>query len=384
MLRAIGVFLLASVLLMLAGRSANADIPSCANSTGGVAGIGKGLAIQGKIGTQDRSISFAGVIFLDMTNGNGGQANEVQAFCIDLTKNISIGECFNTGAALTGNLWKAIHYYGPDNSLSDLENAARQAVVWQYSDNFVPTSPAEVVTRYNEIISDLNSKGPPPSSTPPIMTITPTSSTGKAGSSFPFEITVTQNGQPLPGAVTITLETSFGTLSTPSVTTNYQATFSISSATTGTANITARFSYSLPSGTQFNPVAANRQKLVLGQQTTGSVVTPASASWNAPTAVTLNGFRARAQKKQVKLAWQTGTELNVLGFNVWRSRTRNGTYEQLNATLIPAQAMGSVIGNRYTFQDKRTTGGNVYFYKLEVADARGKPEWSEIQKVRLR
>jgi hypothetical protein len=151
----------------------------------------------------------------------------------------------------------------------------------------------------------------------------------------------------------------------------------------GTANITARFSYALPTGTQFNPVVANKQKMVLGQQTTGNVVTPASASWTAPTAVTLSTFEAKSSKKQVKLNWETGSELSVLGFNVWRSNARNGKYKLVNPKLVSAKDAGNVYGNRYGFQDKTTSSGKVYFYKLEVVGVNGTLEWSEIRQVRV-
>ena len=40
---------------------------------------------------------------------------------------------------------------------------------------------------------------------------------------------------------------------------------------------------------------------------------------------------------QVTLAWQTGTEVDNAGFNLWRSETEGGPYTKLNDTLIAAQ-----------------------------------------------
>lgn len=378
-MRILGTLSLLAALFFMMTQPARADIPGCSNATGGVSGLGHGTAINGKIGSQDISVGFAGVIYVDLT----GVANDIQVFCIDLTHKIGIGDCFNSGNALTGDVWKALYYYPPDNTLSDTENAARQAAVWHFSDNFVPTSPSDVVTLYDAIIIDINSQPDPPSSTPPVMSISPSNASLLAGQSVPFTLTVSQNGMPLSSAVTINLTTDFGTLSTPSVTTNNTASFSITSAQAGVAHITASFSYQLPVGTQFNATEPDKQKLVLGEVTSGTVVAPATVNWSAPTASTLNSFSAHGFKNNVKLVWETGSEVQVMGFNVWRSAKRDGKYNKVNAQIIPAKQLGQIGGAAYAFTDKTVKPGKTYFYKLEVSGGNGVLEWSNVEKVKL-
>lgn len=383
-IRVSGIALILLALFLTLTQAARADIPGCSNATGGVSGTGRGKAMSGKIGAQDVSIAFGGVIFVDLTGvGSPGQSNDIQVFCVDLTRTIGVGDCFNAGNALTGDVWKALYYYPPDNTQSDTENAARQAVIWHFSDNFVPTSPQDIVTRYNAILADLAGKSNPPSSTPPTMSISPTNVSIPANHTVQFTLTVSQNGMPLPSPVTITLTTDFGTLSANSVTTNNQVTFSITSAQSGTSHITASFNYQLPVGTQFDAVIAGKQKLVLGQQTTGSVVAPAVVEWNAPTASVLNTFGATALKKSAKVEWETGSEAQVMGFMLWRSNKRDGKYVQVNAEMIPAQMLGQLGGASYAFTDKSVKAGKTYFYKLEVLGAADVLEWSSVARVKF-
>ncbi|MBI4670997.1 MAG: Ig-like domain-containing protein [Chloroflexi bacterium] len=359
--------------------TAHADLAGCSSATGGVSSTGHGRTIQGKIGATNYNL-WAGVIMVDLT----GTPNDVQSFCIDLTHRISIGDCFNTGAALTGNLAKTIYYYPPDNTLSDDENAARQAVVWYYSDTFVPTSPSAVVTRFNAIIADLSTKPAPPSSNPPSMTATPPSASRNVNETQSFTLTVTQDGAPLAGqGVNLSLS-GVGTLSTSTVTTdlNGQATFTVTSSVAGTSDINASFSYSLPKGTQFDPVIADRQKLVLGETTTGNVVVDPTVEWTTPTAVTLAAFDARVKGKNVNLRWETANELQVNGFHVWR-KAGKGAWEKINRQLIPATNVGTIMGAKYKFTDKSVKQGKTYAYKLEVVGANGTVEWSQVETVKL-
>ena len=85
-----------------------------------------------------------------------------------------------------------------------------------------------------------------------------------------------------------------------------------------------------------------------------------------PTAADLVVFDARFRAKQarVNVKWQTGTELNILGFNLYRAVGRHSAYKQLNAELIPAKNLGQVLGASYILRDTQVKAGKTYFYKL--------------------
>jgi hypothetical protein len=92
---------------------------------------------------------------------------------------------------------------------------------------------------------------------------------------------------------------------------------------------------------------------------------------NQPTLIDLVSFVATPQEDGVQLAWETATELNNLGFNVYRSDSRNGPQTKLNDRLIPAQNPGSTEGATYSFLDTTPAPGQRYFYWLEDIDAVG-------------
>jgi hypothetical protein len=89
---------------------------------------------------------------------------------------------------------------------------------------------------------------------------------------------------------------------------------------------------------------------------------------NYPTAVTLAGFSATPGKGQIQLTWQTLMEIDTLGFNVYRSLSPDSGIrgQRLNEALIPATAVGSVLGETYEFTDDQVQPGVQYYYWLEV------------------
>ncbi|NTW00463.1 MAG: DUF11 domain-containing protein [Oscillochloris sp.] len=89
-----------------------------------------------------------------------------------------------------------------------------------------------------------------------------------------------------------------------------------------------------------------------------------SVSFSRLTAVTLAGFSARWQTKGVLVSWATGSELNCLGFQIYRSASGR----RADATLITPQsivAYGSAIsGASYSFLDTDADSGVGYTYWL--------------------
>lgn len=91
---------------------------------------------------------------------------------------------------------------------------------------------------------------------------------------------------------------------------------------------------------------------------------------NCPLAVTLNDFRATPQSDSVLVEWETASESNNLGFNLYRSTSAEEVGERLNGELIPSQAPGGG-GANYEFVDSTGEGGTTYFYRLESVDLNG-------------
>lgn len=86
--------------------------------------------------------------------------------------------------------------------------------------------------------------------------------------------------------------------------------------------------------------------------------------------------------KKVHLYWDTGTEVNLVGFNVWK-KAGNGEFVLLNANLIPART-GLAVGNSYSLLDKRVKPGTKYRYKLEVISVDGYSAWSDAVSLKVR
>lgn len=84
-----------------------------------------------------------------------------------------------------------------------------------------------------------------------------------------------------------------------------------------------------------------------------------------PTSATVIGLTATPGNNGIKLAWRTISEVNNMGFNVYRAPSLNGKKTKLNAALLPSLVYpGGPLGASYSFNDpisKKAT----YFYWVE-------------------
>ena len=87
-----------------------------------------------------------------------------------------------------------------------------------------------------------------------------------------------------------------------------------------------------------------------------------------PTSVELLSFVAEPNASAVQLTWVTGSELNNLGFLVYRSLSADGLWTRITPSLIPGLG-SSPEGASYSFRDAGLTNGIRYFYKLEDIDS---------------
>ena len=87
----------------------------------------------------------------------------------------------------------------------------------------------------------------------------------------------------------------------------------------------------------------------------------------APTSVTLVSFAATPVERTIVLTWETVSELDVLGFNLYRAEAGHPIKTKLNQNLIPAKSPGSVQGEVYTYTDSSVAPGTVYYWLESVS-----------------
>jgi hypothetical protein len=93
--------------------------------------------------------------------------------------------------------------------------------------------------------------------------------------------------------------------------------------------------------------------------------------WPIPTAVELAWFTATPREGAIALAWETASEIDLLGFHLYRAEAVDGPRTRLNADLLPGQLPGSPVGAVYEFVDEGVVPGVPYWYWLEAVDAHG-------------
>ncbi len=90
---------------------------------------------------------------------------------------------------------------------------------------------------------------------------------------------------------------------------------------------------------------------------------------STPLAVTLANFDAQAMVDHILLRWETVSEANNAGFNLYRSASSMGPSEFL--AYVPSQAPGSTQGASYSFDDTQVSAGQTWYYWLEDVDLSG-------------
>jgi hypothetical protein len=93
---------------------------------------------------------------------------------------------------------------------------------------------------------------------------------------------------------------------------------------------------------------------------------PTTTTTAIPTNIELSSLNAIPSNQRVILKWQTETEGDNVGFNIWRAEG----FVKVNDAVIPA--LGSpVSGSEYDFIDEWVLNGKRYFYLLEDIDING-------------
>lgn len=83
--------------------------------------------------------------------------------------------------------------------------------------------------------------------------------------------------------------------------------------------------------------------------------------------VTLSSFNAQVQDDGVLLMWQTASEVDNLGFEIFRSLQKDDGYQLLSSFRNNADLKGllnSSAGKTYRYLDQTVQSGQTYYYKL--------------------
>ena len=72
----------------------------------------------------------------------------------------------------------------------------------------------------------------------------------------------------------------------------------------------------------------------------------------------------------VIVEWTTESEVDLAGFNLYRSNSPDGPYVKVNTALIPG-ASDSLLGGQYAYTDTNVVAGRTYYYKLEDVELDG-------------
>ncbi len=86
-------------------------------------------------------------------------------------------------------------------------------------------------------------------------------------------------------------------------------------------------------------------------------------------AVDLAAFDATAQDGAVRVAWETVSEHDTVGFRLYRSQSAGQVGEML--AFMPSQSPGSSQGASYEYIDRDVVPGQSYWYTLEDLDSSG-------------
>lgn len=123
-----------------------------------------------------------------------------------------------------------------------------------------------------------------------------------------------------------------------------------------------------PLGANTTDTDNNLNDFTFNPGTSGSPsANPQNNTQTCPTAVALRSLTAIRSGKSVLVRWNTGSELDTLGFNV--IRVGGGATVKVNRALIASST--SCRGASYKLIDRRARPGAAYTYRLQAVSPRG-------------
>ena len=101
-----------------------------------------------------------------------------------------------------------------------------------------------------------------------------------------------------------------------------------------------------------------------------------------PLPVSLSKFRPqRLDTGEVVIHWTTESELNNAGFNILRTETRDGVFEQVNTELIKGHGTTSER-NTYTWTDTTAKPNVIYYYQIQDVSLDGQVQTLRISRLK--
>ncbi|ABK19673.1 C25 family cysteine peptidase [Syntrophobacter fumaroxidans] len=104
-----------------------------------------------------------------------------------------------------------------------------------------------------------------------------------------------------------------------------------------------------------------------GVSLTDPITTP---MWGSPTQAVVSDFTAHLRNGRVVVIWETASEVQTAGFNLYRVEPRTGARTRVNDGLIPA-LLGEPQGGRYYAADLDASPGKTLSYVLEEIEFGG-------------
>ncbi len=98
--------------------------------------------------------------------------------------------------------------------------------------------------------------------------------------------------------------------------------------------------------------------------------------------VELSTFTAFVEDGEVVLRWRTESEVNNIGFILFRGESREGPFTRITERIIPG-AVNTALPREYSFRDKEVEGGRTYFYYIESVDISGDRMRSDVVRVEI-
>lgn len=93
-------------------------------------------------------------------------------------------------------------------------------------------------------------------------------------------------------------------------------------------------------------------------------------------------FSSQESPTDVTLRWKTASEVQTAGYNLYRSTSEEGPFEQVNERLIPASPARHT-GGEYVYTDTGLIPGRTYYYQLEEVETSGARTPVEVIPVRV-
>ncbi len=106
-----------------------------------------------------------------------------------------------------------------------------------------------------------------------------------------------------------------------------------------------------------------------------------------PLAISLAYFTAAVADDCIEISWETATEVDTMGFQLWRSESKNGQYTLIPGSFTASRSVTESQGATYAYTDCDVVLNNNtdYYYKLEEIDLdteKGNPLYGPIGPVK--